>query len=64
MPGWMQAMATVNPVAHATDALRGHVLGTATTADTATALVAAIGLWVAVTVVPVLARRVRPARVR
>lgn len=64
MPGWMQAMATVNPVAHATDALRGHVLATATAADTATALVAAIGLWSAVTGIPVLTRLVRPARAR
>jgi ABC-2 type transport system permease protein len=64
MPGWMQAMATVNPVAHATDALRGHVLGTATAADTATALAAAIGLWAAVTAVPVLTRLVRSARAR
>ncbi|WP_067834683.1 ABC transporter permease [Nocardia lijiangensis] len=62
MPGWMQAMATVNPVAHATDALRGHVLGTATSADTATALIAAIGLWAMVTVAPVLPRLVRPTR--
>ncbi|WP_232839630.1 MULTISPECIES: ABC transporter permease [Nocardia] len=60
MPGWMQAVATVNPVAHATDALRGHVLGTGTLADTATALVAAIGLWAAVTVIPALTRRIRP----
>ena len=64
MPGWMQAMATVNPVAHATDALRGHVLGTATAGDTAAALVAAIGLWAVVTAVPVLTRLVRSARTR
>ncbi|PTR38990.1 ABC-2 type transport system permease protein [Rhodococcus sp. OK611] len=64
MPGWMQAMATVNPVAHATDALRGHVLGTATAGDTVAALVAAIGLWVAVTAVPVLIRLIRSPRVR
>ncbi|MFD0364347.1 ABC transporter permease [Nocardia sp. GCM10030253] len=64
MPGWMQAMATVNPVAHATDALRGHVLGTATAGDTVTALVAAMGLWAAVTAVPVLTRLVRPTRAR
>ena len=41
MPGWMQTMAAANPVAHATDALRGAVLGTGTVADTATALAAA-----------------------
>ncbi|MFF0818351.1 ABC transporter permease [Rhodococcus sp. NPDC003318] len=64
MPGWMQAMATVNPVAHATDALRGHVLGTATVGDDVAALVAAIGLWALVTAVPVLARLIRPARGR
>ena len=64
MPGWMQAMATVNPVAHATDALRGHVLGTATIGDTAAALVAAIGLWAVVTAVPILTRLVRSARAR
>jgi ABC-2 type transport system permease protein len=60
----MQAMATVNPVAHATDALRGHVLGTATAGDTLTALVAAIGLWAVVTAVPVLTRMIRSARTR
>jgi ABC-2 type transport system permease protein len=64
MPGWMQAMATVNPVAHATDALRGSVLGTAAAGDTLTALVAAIGLWVVVTAVPVLTRLVRSVRAR
>ena len=59
MPGWMQAMATLNPVAHATDALRVHILGTATAGDTVTALIAALGLWVTVIAVPVLIRRVR-----
>jgi hypothetical protein len=29
MPGWMGALAALNPVAHAADALRGNVLGTA-----------------------------------
>ncbi|MGW0043896.1 ABC transporter permease [Rhodococcus sp. NPDC003348] len=62
MPGWMQAMATVNPVAHATEALRGDVLGTATVGDTVAALVAAIGLWAAVTAVPGLTRLIRSAR--
>ena len=38
MPRWMQAAATLNPVAHATDALRGSVLGTATLDETAAAL--------------------------
>ncbi|MDV2476125.1 ABC transporter permease [Rhodococcus zopfii] len=64
MPGWMRATATLNPVAHATDALRGHVLGTATGGDTATALIAAIGLWLTVVAVPTLIRRVRPSRAR
>ena len=60
MPGWMQTMAAVNPVAHATEALRGAVLGTGTVADTATALAAATVLWVVVTVVPDQRRR-RPS---
>ena len=62
MPGWMQTLATLNPVAHATDALRGHVLGTATLADTAAALLAAAVLWATVTTVPVLVRRRTTAR--
>jgi ABC-2 type transport system permease protein len=41
MPAWMRALAQVNPVTHATDALRGHVLGTASFADTAAAVGAA-----------------------
>ena len=41
MPSWMRAMAALNPVAHATDALRGHVLGGATAGDTAIALATA-----------------------
>ena len=49
MPGWMRTIAAVNPVAHAADALRGNVLGTATMADTATALAAATMLWIVVT---------------
>jgi ABC-2 type transport system permease protein len=49
MPGWMRTMAAANPVAHATDALRGHVLGTATIGDTAAALVAALAMWALVT---------------
>ena len=62
MPGWMQTMAAANPVAHATDALRGAVLGTGTVADTATALAAATVLWTVVTVVPDQPRRRMPAR--
>jgi ABC-2 type transport system permease protein len=57
MPGWMQAMAAVNPVAHATDALRAAVLGTLTFADVATALGAATVLWAVVTFLPDRSRR-------
>lgn len=56
MPGWMQTAADLNPVARATDALRGHVLGTATLADTAAALLAAVLLWTVVVATPALAR--------
>jgi ABC-2 type transport system permease protein len=52
MPRWMAALAALNPVAHAADALRGAVLGTATLADVVTALAAATVLWVLVTVIP------------
>jgi ABC-2 type transport system permease protein len=44
MPGWMRAIAALNPVAHAIDALRADVLGTATAADTTIALAAAATL--------------------
>ena len=57
MPGWMRTLAALNPVAHAADALRGNVLGTATIGDTLLALVAAMALWIAVTVRP---RSTRP----
>jgi ABC-2 type transport system permease protein len=63
MPGWMQAVATLNPVSHATDALRGSVFGTLTVGDTVTALLAAAALWVAVTVVPSFTARRRSGRV-
>lgn len=52
MPGWMRLLATANPVSHATDALRGAVLGTATAGDVMTALLAAIVMWAAVAAVP------------
>jgi ABC-2 type transport system permease protein len=52
MPAWMRTLAALNPVAHAADALRGNVLGTATIGDTAIALAAAIALWVLVTIMP------------
>lgn len=57
MPGWMRALANANPVSHATDALRGAVLGTATLGDVATALVAATAMWIAVVAVPTRRRR-------
>jgi ABC-2 type transport system permease protein len=52
MPGWMRALATVNPVTHATDALRGSVLGASTVADAGMAIAAALGLWAVVLAVP------------
>jgi hypothetical protein len=52
MPRWMRTMATLNPVSHATEALRGNVLGTATVADSDVALAAAASLWALVTLVP------------
>ena len=52
MPGWMQAIATANPVNHATEALRGAVLGTTTTSDVAGALLAAAALWAIVAAIP------------
>ena len=64
MPRWMQALAACNPVARATDALRGHVLGTATAADTTSAVAAATLMWVLVTVVPAGLRRRQIARGR
>ena len=57
MPGWMQAVAPLNPVSHATYALRADVLGTATVGDTATAVLAAVALWAVVSAVPLLGRR-------
>ena len=48
MPDWLDTIAAFNPVAHAIDALRGNVLGTATPTDTAGALAAAAALWVVV----------------
>ena len=57
MPGWMRTMAAANPVAHAADALRGNVLGTATIGDTVTAVAAAIAMWALVTVIPDSRRR-------
>jgi ABC-2 type transport system permease protein len=61
MPGWMEALAVLNPVAHAADALRGNVLGTARPVDTFAALAAAAVLWVAVTTRPRRTPRPRPS---
>ena len=55
MPGWMRTLAALNPVAHAADALRGNVLGTATLGDTVAALAAAAALWIVVTISPPIA---------
>jgi len=49
MPDWLRTIAAFSPVARAIDALRGNVLGTATPAETAWALAAAVALWVVVT---------------
>jgi ABC-2 type transport system permease protein len=57
MPGWMRTLAAFNPVAHAADALRGNVLGTASRADTLIALAAAATLWIVVTARPASMRR-------
>jgi ABC-2 type transport system permease protein len=50
MPGWMQAAAEVNPVAHATDSVRGHVLGHGSATTTLTAL-AVSAIWGALALV-------------
>jgi ABC-2 type transport system permease protein len=52
MPAWMEALAALNPVAHAADALRANVLGTAAVGDTLAALAAAATLWIVVSVRP------------
>jgi ABC-2 type transport system permease protein len=52
MPGWMRALANVNPVSHATDALRDAVLGTTSAGDLLSALVAATAMWGLVIAVP------------
>jgi ABC-2 type transport system permease protein len=57
MPGWMEALAGLNPVSHAADALRGNVLGTNRLGDTLAALAAAAVLWAAVTARPRRGRR-------
>jgi ABC-2 type transport system permease protein len=60
MPSWMGALAALNPVAHAADALRADVLGSADLRGTLAALGAATGLWIIVTVRPRRARRATP----
>jgi ABC-2 type transport system permease protein len=52
MPRWMEALATLNPVAHAADALRANVFGTAHIWDTLGALAAAMVLWISVSALP------------
>ena len=64
MPRWMEALAALNPVAHAADALRGNVLGTAGFGDTVAALAAAVALWVVVTVRPRRSGRALATRAR
>ncbi len=44
MPRWMRTVAEVNPVSHATDAVRAHVLGHGSIGTTVTAIVVAL-LW-------------------
>jgi len=44
MPQWMRTVADINPVNHATDAVRAHVLGQGSASTTATALIVAL-LW-------------------
>jgi ABC-2 type transport system permease protein len=44
MPHWMRTVADINPVSHATDAIRAHVLGHGSASTTATALIVAM-LW-------------------
>ncbi len=48
MPRWMRMLAEINPVTHATDALRAAVLGTVSITDVVTALGAAAALGVVV----------------
>jgi ABC-2 type transport system permease protein len=52
MPTWMRTVAGVNPVGHATDALRGAVLGTLAASDVVSAVLVAVALWVLVAAVP------------
>ena len=44
MPRWMRTVAEVNPVSHATDAVRAHVLGHGSLTTTATAMAVA-AIW-------------------
>ena len=62
MPDWLGTVAAFNPVAHAIDALRGNVLGTATPTDAAAALAAAAALWVVVAAFHAASRRLGKSR--
>lgn len=52
MPGWMRAMANVNPVSHAIDALRAAALGSMTVGDLLSAVIVAALMWMVVVAVP------------
>jgi ABC-2 type transport system permease protein len=53
----MRTVAAFNPVEHAIVALRGDVLGTATLADSGSAVAAAAGLWAVVALFRLARRR-------
>ena len=55
--GGCSTMAAFNPVAHAIDALRGTVLGTAGVTDIGVAIASALALWAAVALIPDGSRR-------
>jgi ABC-2 type transport system permease protein len=52
MPSWMRAIANINPVSHAIDALRGAVLGTMTAGDVLAAVLVAAVIWLIVVALP------------
>jgi ABC-2 type transport system permease protein len=52
MPSWMRAIANINPVSHAIDALRGAVLGTMTAGDVPAAVLVAAVMWLIVVALP------------
>lgn len=57
MPTAIRTAGAFNPVAYAADALRGHVLGTATFRDTVAAMAVAAAMWILVTLIPDRSRR-------